>query len=370
MSGLNEIIDEFYNQAKKNILFYHFSMPVNYNSQQLYQGLNFLILGMNPKTLGDPRWGTLQEFNDHHISVPKTAEVVNILQWKDQFAGMSLSALPVFNVTDTSDYGSYEKNYMTIDLYDFLQTYRIPFSEAENNINSYSQLSNVLYINTEVTDEHDFEKAFPAISRWIVNNYELQADRILKKLNQQILPKFLVILEDLVMFKLANELNIHIKKCMAPDSVTNAISYLYEKNQKSLLLYTFVLADKIISNFISRQDDSNLKKIFLDFMPSDNAYEILKTLSNQEILQLLTYMEEVKQVKDDNTCFLHFYNFDDEGAIDFYVTSYHEGEDEPIQGILMLDHENPHPQSFTSWDLAAEMHLDSMFYKIPVQAVL
>lgn len=257
---------------------------------------------------------------------------------------------------------------MTIDLYDFLQTYRIPFSESNNNINSYSQLNNVLYINTEVENEHDFEKAFPAISRWVVNNYNLQEDNVIKNLDQQTLPEFLVVLEDLVMFKLANQLNIHIKKCMAPENVTEAISYLYEKNRKSLLLYTFVLADKIISGFLSRQEDSN--KIFLDFMPSDNAYEILKTLSRQEILQLLTYMDEVKKVKDDETCFLHFYNFDDEGSIDFYVTSYHEGEDEPIQGILMLDHENPHPQSFTSWDLAAEMHLDSMFYKIPVQAVL
>ena len=83
MAGLRVLLEELYNDALNRKVFWHYSMPVDYSTDKVFQGLNFLILGLNEKTLLDPRWGTLQEYQEKGYSLTEEAEVVNILFWKD-----------------------------------------------------------------------------------------------------------------------------------------------------------------------------------------------------------------------------------------------------------------------------------------------
>ena len=71
MAGLRVLLEELYNDALNRKLFWHYSMPVDYSTDKVFQGLNFLILGLNERTLLDPRWGTLQEYQEKATALLK-----------------------------------------------------------------------------------------------------------------------------------------------------------------------------------------------------------------------------------------------------------------------------------------------------------
>lgn len=363
MTELKQLIDELYTDNLNRKVFWHYTMPVNYNTNKLYQGLNFLILGLQEKSLIDPRWGIVQDFKKKGQELYDNADVVNILYWEDDLIKETVYPVPVFSITDSSDYSSYYQTATDVNLLEFLENYRIPYIESD--LSSYSPLNDTLYINTEPKGDNivAFQKSLPAISRWCVNNYDLKNENILKGLEKQDLPKFLLILDDLVMFKLSHSLGIRINKCLEKDDVCESIQYFYEKNKKTPLLAVFVVADKVVNNFMIRKEKAN--EIMLDFLTSETSNELLRTMSRQELLSIQENMSQLiaNKAEENGTAYLHFSSYFSDGYIDLYITSYDERAEEPIKGTLMINGKEPHLATYTPWDLCAQFEIDTLFKK-------
>lgn len=368
MAGLRVLLEELYNDALNRKVFWHYSMPVDYSTDKVFQGLNFLILGLNEKTLLDPRWGTLQEYQEKGYSLTEEAEVVNVLLWKDSIIKQTAYAIPVFSVTQCEDdYSVYRRKSNDLGILEFLDQYRISYIESNNS--SYSPLNNQLYINTTPTGEQSVavHKAIPAISKWLVHNYDLTD---IKKMEQQLIPQYLLILEDLVMFKMGYSLGIRIHKCQDNDSVCEAVVELYENRQYSILLELFNLADDIIKGFFLKKEKAN--DILLDFLTSEKSNELLRTLSHQEILEIEKNMEELKKRNSDGEeiAYLHFCSYYKDGCIDFYASDYKADEEEPVSGTLLINKERAHKTSYTPWDLCAQFEIDTLFRKESLKEIL
>lgn len=369
MTSLKSLVDDLYADAQRRKIFWHYAMPINYGTEKLYQGLNFLILGLNSKTLQDPRWGVVQDYQKRDFYLSDEAQVEHILYWEESFLSQRLYSIPVFSVTDSSDFSSFIKEFPDdLDLIDFLKNHQIPYIESENS--SYSPLDKKLYINTDSSDDKvkNFYNAISAISRFIVHNYEFENEPLMKGIERLGLPKFLMILDDLVMFKISFDLGVRINKCIDEDLVCEAISYFYENNKRSALLTSFVLADKIINSFYERKVEAN--DILLDFLTEEKGFELLKTISRQEILEIEENMRKVKTEKQQDTAFLHFCSFEDDLSLDFYVTSYDEESEEPILGTMIINGDEVKKISYTQWDLCSQYEIDTLFTPCSLQSII
>lgn len=61
---IEKALYELSSQAEQRQVFWHYVMPVNYYTDKIFSGINFLLLGVDKKTLLDPRWGILQEYTE------------------------------------------------------------------------------------------------------------------------------------------------------------------------------------------------------------------------------------------------------------------------------------------------------------------
>ena len=362
--SLSSVIDKLYEEAVRNRVFWHYCLPCNYQTGKLYSGLNFLILGVRNSSLSDPRWGTVQDFSSRDFVVNADAkDVVNILHWDtEQLSKNALYPIPVFNVIETNDYSSFYKEVLGFTLFDLLDKYHIPFIESE--VDSYSPLENLLYLNTieKPVKNQSVKMAISSLSKWLINNVEWQhLYRIGQKLDQIALPKYMLILEDLAMFKIAYQIDVNLKKCIDIDDLCDAIKFFYETNRKTLLLSVFLVADYVVKMIFERSEKAD--EIFRDFLLPDHVNELMHC-SKQEIKHIRQAMEECQQAVNDDVAYLHFYNYDDESSAEFYVTSYNEDLDKPIKGVMVMPGFEPIKCQYTTAGLCREMFLETSFQKV------
>ena len=362
---IEKALYELSSQAEQRQVFWHYVMPVNYYTDKIFSGINFLLLGVDKKTLLDPRWGILQEYTEKKVIISKDAEVRNILYWSQETPlYKTLYPVPVINVADTSDYTYYQKNYTFTDLYRLISSHRISYVESDNS--SFSPLNNTLYLNTEILDPNDqqeqyitLKNALPAIAKYIVGN---SLDVIKKAgiyLNADSYPFYLILLQDLVLYKIAYQINFKLNTSIDNDTVCDCIQYFYIRNLYKELLSIFNIADLIVEDFFNRKE--KVHKILQNFMPREETFHLLKTLSRQEINNLVINMEKAKKAKDYSNAYLHFFFVSESLVLNFYVTHYDPLKEDCICGMLLHNNEEPEFISYTPWDLCGEMQIDSLF---------
>lgn len=382
-----------YEQAKKRNLFWHNYIPKNYHTNKSYLGLNFLLLGVSPLSARDPRWGTIFDYADNNVMVEADQLATNILYWhketEDSLKSL-LTSLPVYNVSQTDDCEDEIDNREDMRLTDFLYTYKIPYQNSVNN--SYSPLDNILYVNTENNKTGDFQaelkeekklfiKAIPAISKWIVHNSDWKNHYLAKNINKFLLPDFLFIVEDLVMYKLCFNFKINLKKCIDEELLCNSIQKLYEEKKYKLLLSAFLIADYIvISTFFQRQYLPT--DLFYKFIGYNRTNEIMTGISQQEIDLLRQNMEEClyhsrmmyedteNESKKEPKAYLRFVLIDEENNhIEYYVTDYDDYNIQNLTGITFYNGQDPTEVKHTTWDLSADYELDYLFKAKPLKEI-
>lgn len=391
--NIENALELLYQQAKKRNLFWHNYIPRNYHTNKAYEGLNFLILGVSSLSARDPRWGSIFDYANNNVIIEDNQLATHILYWHketEESLKKMVTSLPVYNVCQTDDYNDEFDNREDMRLTDFLYTYKIPYQSSFNC--SYSPLNNILYVNTENTKTGDyykelteekklFIKAMPSISKWIVHNSEWKKHYLAQNIDKFLLPHFLFLLEDLVMYKLCFNFKINLRKCIDEEILCNSIEKLYEQKKYKTLISAFLISDYIvISAFFKRQYLPT--DLFYRFVGYNRTNEMMNGLSQQEIDLIRENMESClyhsrmmledhdNEVKKEPMAYLRFNLVDDDGNyIDFYVTDYDDYNIQNLGGIAFYNGLEPTEIRHAVWSLNADYELDYLFRAKPVSEI-